>query len=124
MQILISLYVPDPMMGILQAEAVLAQLKAGNSDGEGQGMGPTFWELHTVEDQYPHGDYRDEEGNLLHVAQDHVIEATLAKHEARQIEPGILVDEWIEMHGKVTFVSAHEDHDHEHDHGEDGHDHG
>lgn len=122
MQIMITLHVPDPMMGILQAEAILAQLKAGNDSGSGSGMGPSFWDLTSVEDEYRHGDYRDAEGNLLHIAQDHVIEATLAKHDAKQIEPNMHVQSWIHMHGEVTFVSEHEDHDHEH--GDGGHHHG
>jgi hypothetical protein len=53
-------------------------------------------------DVWPHGDYRDTEGNLLHVANDTVVRVTWANKDAETEEieiPGTL---WVKEHGALT----------------------
>jgi hypothetical protein len=63
---------------------------------------------------YPHGDYQDAEGNLIHVASDEVVNVTWANKNAEVEEVEIPVEEWIEKHGEIKPAGSGEGH---HDHG-------
>jgi hypothetical protein len=70
---------------------------------------------------FPHGDYTDMEGNLVHIgADDHVINVTWAKKGAKQedlADQDIHVFEWIKEHGPLTPAGSGEAEGHEHHHG-------
>jgi hypothetical protein len=57
-------------------------------------------------DAYPHGDYTDAEGNLLHIANDHVVNVTWAKTGAEQEDVNVPVEDWIKEHGGI-FPAGH-----------------
>ena len=123
MQILITINCSDPMMAAMQGKGIAALLEAGVTDATTNGIGNTFIEMNTFPDEYVHGDYRDEKGNLIHIVNDHVVSSTFAIEGAPQTEPNLSVAEWEELHGKVTLVSEHEgDDDDEEGHGH-GHEH-
>lgn len=53
-------------------------------------------------DAYSHGDYQDEEGNLLHVNNDHVVSVNWAnKQGEREDLEDVHVFEWIRDHGPI-----------------------
>jgi hypothetical protein len=64
--------------------------------------------------EFPHGDYQDAEGNLLHVANDHVVNVTWASKGAEVEEVSIPVEEWIEKHGEIQPAGHGEGHHHDH----------
>lgn len=70
---------------------------------------------------FPHGDYTDMEGNLIHVgADDHIINVTWAKKGAKQedfSDKDMHVFEWIQEHGPLTPAGEGEADGHEHHHG-------
>jgi hypothetical protein len=123
MQILISIHCSDPMMAAMQGKALASLLEAGVMDAELTAMNNTFVEMNTFPDEFVHGDYRDEKGNLIHIVNDHVVSATFAIEGAPQTEPNISIAEWESMHGKVTLVAetADDEGDKEQGHGHEHH---
>lgn len=69
---------------------------------------------------FPHGDYQDAEGNLVHVGgDDHIINVTWAKKGAKQedfSDKDVHVFEWIQEHGPLTPAGSDEADEH-HEHG-------
>jgi len=65
---------------------------------------------------FPHGDYQDAEGNLVHVANDAVVNVTWANKDAEVEEVNVPIGEWMEDHGQLHPAG----HDHGH---EGGHEH-
>lgn len=64
--------------------------------------------------EFPHGDYQDAEGNLLHVANDHVVNVTWANKNAEVEEVEIPVADWVAQHGEIKPAGEGEGHHHEH----------
>lgn len=64
--------------------------------------------------QFPHGDYTDGKGNLVHVANDEVVHVTWAG-KADQESVSVPVEEWVEAHGALQMAG--------HEHGEEPHSH-
>lgn len=64
--------------------------------------------------EFPHGDYQDAEGNLLHVANDLVVNVTWATPGAEIEEVSVPVVDWIEKHGEIKPAGHGEGHHHEH----------
>jgi len=116
MQIVIQLSVPDPIMAGMQADSIASMIKAGVTDAQGSGHGNTFFSIDTTDDDYEHGDYRDEKGNLVHIVHDHIVTCTWAKEGAPQTEPGVSVYVWEQQYGALTLVEA-EDGDDQDGHG-------
>jgi hypothetical protein len=74
----------------------------------GNGFNPTggvLWDLEVTPDTYEHGDYRDEEGNLIHVSRDSVVHVTWANAEAKTEDIDVPVNDWIAEHGEITSAS-------------------
>lgn len=67
-------------------------------------------------DVWPHGDYRDKEGNLLHVANDTVVRVTWANKNAETEEVEIPGTLWVQKHGAMTPAGhdGHGEEPHEH----------
>lgn len=67
---------------------------------------------------FPHGDYQDAEGNLVHVgANDHIINVTYAKKGAKQenfSDKDVHVFEWIQEHGPLLPAGEGEADGHSH----------
>ena len=76
-------------------------------------MGPFMLDV-DLGGEFPHGDYQDEEGNLLHVANDHVVNVTWASKNAEVEEVNIAVADWVEEHGPIKPAGHGEGHHHEH----------
>lgn len=62
--------------------------------------------------EFPHGDYQDAEGNLLHVANDHVVNVTWANKNAEVEEVNIPVADWVAKHGEIHPAGEGEGHHH------------
>lgn len=75
-------------------------------------------------DSFPHGDYQDAEGNLVHIADgDRVVHVTWANKDAEQEEvtaddgtPGMFVYNWIQAHGGPLRPAGSGDADGNHEH--------
>ena len=111
MKITMEINTDDPMMAVMTAESLVAQLRAGTQQAKGEAAGSTFWEITTDPDDYEHGDYTDAEGNLLHIRNDHVVSVTHAKEGADQTNPNMPVWFWIHEHGEVQLLKAEEHED-------------
>ena len=61
---------------------------------------------------FPHGDYQDAEGNLVHVGEnDHIISVVLANKDAEQLElseQDVHVYDWIKEHGPLRPAGSGE----------------
>ena len=65
--------------------------------------------------EFPHGDFQDAEGNLIHIANDHVVNVTWANKDADIEEVNTPVVDWIEAHGEIHPAGGGgEGHHHEH----------
>jgi hypothetical protein len=69
----------------------------------------TAWSVAVEADGWPHGDYHDEKGNLLHVHNDHVVHVTRANATAETENINVPVDEWIAEYGTLTYISGNTD---------------
>lgn len=110
----------DALMAAKQIRLIADMVKHGVMHVEGYNISymGTF-NLDVDLGEYPHGDYQDEEGNLLHIAGDHVINVTWASKDAEVEEVDVPVEDWISEHGQIHPAG------HGHSHGDDdeGHEH-
>ena len=58
----------------------------------------TAWSVEVLDDEWPHGDYHDETGNLLHV---HV---TRANGNADTENVHVPVNDWMDQYGTLTYI--------------------
>jgi hypothetical protein len=63
--------------------------------------------------EFPHGDYQDAEGNLLHVANDTVVSVNWASKGGESEVVEISVVDWVAKHGEIQPAGSGEGrHDH------------
>lgn len=89
------------------AHLILAGKMIAMGMGEASGYNEedaTAWNLTVEDDEWPHGDYHDEKGNLLHVHKDHVVHVTRANGNADTENVNVPVDEWMDEYGTLTFI--------------------
>lgn len=94
---------PDLRAAGKQLHLLADQMKAGVVHVEGFNvdfMGEFSLDV-DLGDVYAHGDYQDGEGNLLHVANDHVVNVTWANKDAEVEQVEVLVEDWMEKHGRI-----------------------
>lgn len=65
-------------------------------------------------DMWPHGDYQDAEGNLLHIHDDVVVSVIWANKGAEKEEVEIPAHTWAQEHGPITPAGQGEAPEHEH----------
>jgi hypothetical protein len=64
--------------------------------------------------EFPHGDFQDAEGNLLHVAGDHVVMVHWASKEGESEDVEIPVADWVAKHGEIHPAGEGEGEGHHH----------
>lgn len=96
----------------LRVIADMVEAKMMSADGFNWGYGGEYELTIDLPSAFPHGDYQDSEGNLVHVGQaDHVINVTWANKNAEQedvSEQDIHVFEWIKDHGPLKPAGSGE----------------
>ena len=106
MKYLIEVHSDDPVTTGEVLENVASLVRMGATDAMGVlNDGEVMWNMVTTEYTYDHGDYRDDEGNLIHVHDDMVVHVTWAGVGAKQEEVNIDVGTWMEEHGAITPAS-------------------
>lgn len=97
-----------------------------SADGFNWNTGGEYNMVVVLPSAYPHGDYQDREGNLVHVgASDHIISVVWANKDAETedlSEQDVHVYDWIKEHGPLRPAGAGEAPE-GHDHGHEGHEH-
>jgi len=100
---LIKIEADDDEQAAMDALMCAKMIEMGMSIGNGfNPNGGVLWDMEKVADVYDHGDYRDEEGNLLHVSRDNVVHVTWANAEANTEDVDIPVEKWVLEHGELT----------------------
>jgi predicted metallo-beta-lactamase superfamily hydrolase len=106
-----------------QLRVLADMVEAGmmNADGFNWKYGGEYQMNVETPPSFPHGDYQDREGNLVHVgANDHIVSVVWANKDAETEDMGdkdVHAFEWIREHGPLRPAGSGEAHphgDHEH----------
>lgn len=106
----------DPLIAARQLRLMAKMIEQGTVHADGfniEYMGPYSLDV-DLGMEFQHGDYQDAEGNLIHVANDHVVNVTWANKDAEIEEMDIPVVDWVAEHGEIKPAGHGEGHHHEH----------